>query len=203
LAQIPQKPAEVISAPDIQYPILSVASGVVVLDVSLDVKGSVTGSTVVRDIPSLTSVAASSVQSWTFIPAARQGRPEPSVMRIAFAFRPRAYPAADPNFAPILSNRDANQQVQNQAYVVPGIVSASYPGYPLNSAAPGAVVIQVTVSKSGTIERLNVVRDLHPFTDFALSAAKKWRFLAATLEGKPTTSNLAIAFVFAPLPSHK
>src|SRR6266850_4315294 len=57
LAQVPFKPAEVISAGDIPYPIQSIANGVVVLDVSLDEKGAVTGSTVVRDIPSLTSAA--------------------------------------------------------------------------------------------------------------------------------------------------
>src|SRR5882672_6466766 len=76
LAQAPFKPAEVVSAGDIPYPVQSIADGVVVLDVLLDEKGAVTGSTVVRDIPSLTSAATSSVQSWKFSPASRQGKPE-------------------------------------------------------------------------------------------------------------------------------
>ena len=50
LAQIQFKPAEVVSAPDIQYPITRIADGVVVLDVSLDDKGAATGNTVLRDI---------------------------------------------------------------------------------------------------------------------------------------------------------
>src|SRR6266478_14597 len=69
LAQTPFKAPEVISATDIPYPIQSIADGVVVLDVSLDDKGAITGSTVMRDIPSLTSAATSSIRSWKFTPA--------------------------------------------------------------------------------------------------------------------------------------
>lgn len=201
LAQIQFKPPEVISAPDIQYPIASIADGVVVLDVSLDDKGAVTGNTVVRDIPSLTSVATSSIQSWKFTPASIQGKQEASVIRIAFAFRPRAYWAAGPSFTPIVSNGEPDQ-VGGHGYAPPGIVSVAYPGYPINAAMPGAVVIQATVSKSSTVQRLKVVRALAPFTQFALRAANKWRLQAATLNGEPRTSILAIALIFAIPPSN-
>jgi hypothetical protein len=102
LAQSRFKPAEISSTSEIQHPINSIASGVVILDVSLDDKGTVTGSTVVHDIPSLTSVATSSAQRWTFIPASTLGVPEASVMRIAFVFRPPSYSAGEPRFSPIL-----------------------------------------------------------------------------------------------------
>ena len=197
LAQVAFKPAEVISAGDIPYPIQSIADGVVVLDVSLDEKGAITGSTVVRDIPSLTSAATSSVQSWKFSPASMRGRPEQSLIRVAVVFRPRAYFAAGPAFTPILSEGESNQA--DQTYAPPGIVSVSYPQYPINAAAPGTVVIQVTVGRSNAIQRVKVVRDLPPFTKFALSAVNKWRFQTATLDGKPVASALGIAFVFAPL----
>ena len=198
LAQAPFKPAEVISAGDIPYPIQSIADGVVVLDVSLDEKGAITGSTVVRDIPSLTSAATSSVQSWKFSPASRQGKPVQSLIRVAVVFRPRAYFAAGPAFTPILSEGESNRA--GQTYIPTGIVSVSYPQYPINAAAPGTVVVQVTVGRSSAIQRVKVVRDLPPFTKFALSAVSKWRFQTATLDGKPMTSILAIAFVFSPLP---
>jgi len=87
----------------------------------------------------------------------------------------------------------------DHTYIPPGIVSVSYPQYPINAAAPGTVVIQVTVGRSSAIQRVKVVRDLPPFTKFALSAVNKWRFQTATLDGKSMTSNLAIAFVFSPL----
>ena len=197
LAQAPFKPAEVISAGDIPYPVQSIADGVVVLDVSLDEKGAITKSSVMRDIPSLTSAATSSVQSWKFSPASRQGKPVQSLIRVAVVFRPRAYFAASPPFTPILSEGESNQA--DQTYVPPGIVSVSYPQYPINAAAPGTVVIQVTVGRASAIQRVKVVRDLPPFTKFALSAVNKWRFQTATLDGKPVASALGIAFVFAPL----
>jgi hypothetical protein len=198
LAQAQFKPAEVTSASDIPYPIRSIADGVVVLDISLDGHGAAAGSTVVRDIPSLTSPAISSIQSWKFSPASRQGRPEQSVIRVAVVFRPRAYLAAGPVFDPIPSERNLNQA--DQSFVPPGIISVGYPQYPINAAEPGTVVLQVTVGKSSAIQYLKVVRDLPPFTKFTLSAVNKWRFQAATLDGKPVASSLAIAFIFPALP---
>ena len=107
LAQAPFNPAAVRSASDIPYSIQSIADGVVVLDVSIDAKGAITGSTIVRDIPSLTSAATTAIQSWKFSPASSQGKPELSVIRVAIVFRPRSYYlAAGPTFAPILSEGD-------------------------------------------------------------------------------------------------
>jgi Gram-negative bacterial TonB protein C-terminal len=198
-AQALFKPPEVTLASDIPYPIQSIADGVVVLDASLNDKGALTGITAVRDVPSLTSPAISAIRPWKFSPATRLGKPEPSTMRVVVAFRPRSYFAADPSFTPVDSPGDPNRV--DQGYVPPGIVSVAYPQYPINAAAPGTVVIQVTVGKSSAINHLKVVRDLPPFTQFALSGANKWRFQAATLDGKPVASNLAVAFVFAPLPA--
>jgi outer membrane biosynthesis protein TonB len=195
LAQAPFKPAEVISVTDITYPIQSIADGVVVVDVSLDHKGAITGTSVVRDIPSLTSAATSSIQSWKFSPASILGKPVPSIMRVAVVFRPRSYWAAGPDFTPISSNEDPDRA--DLGYVPPGIISATYPQYPINAVTPGIAVVQVTVGKTSAIQRVNVVRDLAPFTQFALDAVNKWRFQPAVLERRPTASNLTIAFVFA------
>jgi hypothetical protein len=199
-AQTLFKPPEVTSATDIPYPIQSIADGVVVLDVSLDDKAAITGTTVVRDIPSLTSPATSTIRTWKFSPATGLGKPEPSTMRVAVVFRSRSYFAAAPSFTPILSEGDPNRA--GQSYIPPALVSVTYPQYPINAAAPGTVVIQAIVGKSGAIQHLKVVRDLPPFTQFALSATSKWRFQAATLDGKPVASNLAIAFVFPSLPAN-
>jgi outer membrane biosynthesis protein TonB len=197
LAQTPFTPPEVTSATDIPYPIQSIADGVVVLDVTLNDKGAITGSTVVRDVPSLTSAAISSIQSWKFTPASRQGKPESSVLRVAVVFRPRAYLAAGPAFTPIHLEGGTNQD--DKRYVPPDIVSVTYPQYPINAAAPGTVVLQVIVGKSSSIQRSKVVRDLPPFTQFALSVVNKWHFRAATLDGKPIASAIVVAFVFPTL----
>jgi outer membrane biosynthesis protein TonB len=195
LAQATVKPAEVTSAPDITYPINSVADGVVVLDVSLDDTGATSGVNVVRDIPSLTSTATSSIPAWKFSPAVIIGKPVPWVMRIAVVFRPRSYFAAGPAFTPVLSNGNPDR-ARPSGFLPPGITSAMYPQYPVNAIVPATVVIQVTIGKTGAIERTKLVRDVPPFSQFALDALNGWRFQPATLEGKPVLSALAIAFVF-------
>jgi hypothetical protein len=194
LAQATLKPAEVISAPDITYPINTIADGVVVLDVSLDDTGATSGVNLVRDIPSLTSAATSSIPSWKFSPALLLGKPVPSVMRMAIVFRPRSYFAAGPAFTPVPSQ--GAQDPAHRIDALPGITSAVYPQYPVNAIVPGTVVIQVTVGKTGAIEHTKLVRDVPPFSQFALNALNGWRFQAATLEVKPVPSTLAIAFVF-------
>jgi outer membrane biosynthesis protein TonB len=196
-AQATFKPAEVISAPDIQYPIRSIADGVVVLDVSLDATGGIAGVHVVRDIPSLTSAAASSMPSWKFSPALLQGKPAPSTIRIAVAFRPTSYLAAGPAFTAVPAQEAPDQTHRGDA--LPGIISAVYPQYPVNAALPGAVIIQVTIGTTGAIQHTKVVRPLPPFTQFALNALNHWQFQPATVGGKPVVSNMAIGLVFSPL----
>jgi len=199
LAQSVPKPAGVLSGPDIPYPIRSVANGLVVVDVSLDATGAVAGVNVVRDIPSLTSVVTSSIPSWKFTPALFQGKPVPSVMRIAAAFRPPAYFATGPAFPPLPPQGTSDPT--RPADAVPGIISAAYPQYPVNAAMPGTVIIQITVGRSGAIQHTKLVRDAPPFSHFTLDVLNRWRFQAPTPDGGPVPSNLAIAFVYAPLPA--
>ena len=198
-AQAVSKPAGVLSGPDIPYPIRSVADGVVVADVSLDATGAVAGVNVVRDIPSLTSAVTSSIPSWKFTPALFQGKPVPSVLRIAAAFRPPAYFATGPVFSPVPSQGVSDHT--RPAETVPGIIAAAYPQYPVNAAMPGTVIIQITVGRSGAVQRTKLVRDAPPFSHFALDALNLWRLQAATLDSEPVPANLVIAFVFAPLPA--
>ena len=196
-AQTTFKPAEVASTSEILLPIQSIADGIVVIDVSLDTKGVIDGMNVVRDIPSLTSAATSSIPSWKFSPASFQGYPAPSVLRIAVVFRPRSYLAAGPVFTPVVS--EGRPDHGRHSGGLPGITAAVYPQYPLNAVMPGTVVIQVTVGKSGAMEHTKLVRDVPPFSQFGLNALSRWRFQAPTVDGKPVRSNLTIAFVFAPL----
>ncbi|MHB8607078.1 MAG: TonB family protein [Candidatus Acidiferrales bacterium] len=192
--QVSFKPAEVASAADTRYPVESIADGVVVLNVALTERGKVSGIDAVRDVPSLTSAATSSVASWKFKPASQDGLLQASAMTVAFVFRPPVSLWKPPSFASAISNPKSI----TPAYTPAGIVSVGYAEYPVNSVAAGAVVVQVTVDDHGKIERMKVIRSMRGFTQFALRAAKQWRFQPATLEGKPVVSNVAIAFVFAP-----
>src|SRR5205807_2620383 len=187
------KPAEVVSATNAQYPPNSIAEGVVVLDVSLTERGQVVEVGALRDIPSLTSAAASEVQSWRFKPASQDGMVQASAMTVAFVYRPPVSVWKPPSFTPALPNPGSS----TNAYMPAGIVSVGYAEYPVNSVVSGAVVVQVTVDDSGKIERVKVIRKMAGFTGFALRAVKQWRFQPAQLEGEPVASNVAIAFIFA------
>jgi hypothetical protein len=198
LAHVAFQPPEVISATDVQYPNGSVANGVVVMDVSLDSKGGVTGVDVLRDIASLTSVATSSIKAWKFNPASLEGRPQVSRIRIVFAFRPHALMAAPPSFVPVLPKGDSNPD-EKSGYIPAGIVGGSHPRYPINAAALGAVVVQVRVNAVGKIDQVKAIREFYPFTQFALSAARRWQFQAATLMASQSPRTLQSLLSFRPL----
>jgi TonB family protein len=201
-AQVEVRPPELVSATDTQYPIQSVADGIVVLDVALTKQGVIGDLHTVRDIPSLTSIATSSVQGWRFKPGARNGAPQNSMIRVVFAFRPPAYYAAPPLFTSIPSDAWSASR-DTQGYALPGIVSVAYPLYPINAANVGSVVIQLAVGKTGEIQHVQVIRALNPFTTIAVDAVKKWQFEPSTLDGHTIRSNIVVVFVFAPLQSNK
>lgn len=192
-AQATFQSAEIISAGDVQFPVSSIASGILVLDVSLNSKGEVTGIEVKRDVPSLTSLAESSVEAWKYRPASVDGVPQASVLRVAFAFRPRAILAAPPVFEPLL--RDSAAREAKSGFVPAGISGAAYPSYPIDAANVGAVVVQVKVGANGEGGDVKFIRSFNPFNRFSLQATRKWQFQPATFRGDPVTSSIVLVFV--------
>ena len=87
------EPPAVIASADVIYPLQSVTSGTVVLEVTLDDTAKITEVRVVRGIASLTEPAERSVRQWKFQAAKFDGRPVPSKIPVAFSFVP-------PNFGP-------------------------------------------------------------------------------------------------------
>jgi TonB family protein len=197
LAQTPFNPAEVTSASDVQFPVGSIASGIVVVDVSLDSKGEITRTDVLRDVASLTATATSTVRTWNFRAATAGETPLASLVRVAFVFRPGVILAAPPSFAPLLQEGDVTSDIVS-GYIPPGIVTATYPAYPVDAAFVGAVVVRVSLDAAGKVEEVTAIRSFRPFTRLSMEAVKKWQFRPATLQGKPIASNICIAFVYSP-----
>lgn len=81
-------PPSVVAATEAVYPLQSVASGTVVLEVSLDAAGKIADIRVVRGVASLTEPAEHSVRQWTFQPASLDGKTVPSKLVVAFSFVP-------------------------------------------------------------------------------------------------------------------
>jgi TonB family protein len=81
-------PPSVVTATEAVYPLQSVVSGTVVLEVSLDAAGKIADIRVVRGIASLTEPAEHSVREWIFQPANLDGKPVSSKIVVAFSFVP-------------------------------------------------------------------------------------------------------------------
>jgi len=82
------EPASVVAVVDAVYPVQSVASDTVVLEVSLGEDGKIIDVRVVQGIASLTEPAEYSVQQWKFKGAKLDGKPVSSKITVAFSFVP-------------------------------------------------------------------------------------------------------------------
>jgi TonB family protein len=82
------EPPTVISTAEALYPLNSVASGTVVLEVELDKTGSIESVKVLRGIPSLTGPAITAVKKWKFGAAKLDGYGINSTIPVAFTFVP-------------------------------------------------------------------------------------------------------------------
>ena len=79
--------AEVVSTVEPGYPPNSIATGTVILQVSLDKWGEIEAVKVLKDIKSLTPEAERAVRKWKFKPARLNGQPVKSTLAVAFTFR--------------------------------------------------------------------------------------------------------------------
>jgi len=186
------EPPEVISASDVQYPLQTMAEGIVVADVSLSASGEIADINVVSDIPPLTDAAETSLRTWKFKPASRDGVSVVSQMMVAFVFRHAVTTGSPPLFKAAFPAR------QEDGYIPPGIFSARYADYPASTIAAGATVIQVEVDANGSTGKLDVVHGMEGgFVPLALKAAGQWQFHPAVLNGTHVASKVAVAFVFS------
>jgi hypothetical protein len=156
----------------------------------------VSKTTVLQNVPPFTAAAEQSLRNWKFAAASQERQPEDSEMLVAFVFRHAVYIANEPPFTPIFPAKEAGEA--RRGFIPSGILSMAYAGYPANTIAMGAVVVQVNVRPDGSAGAVSVVRDLEGgFAPLAIKAAKHWRFQAALREDKPVPSKVAIAFVFS------
>jgi hypothetical protein len=189
-------PPSLIKASDIPYPVEVIASGLVTLSANLSVTGQPPTVQVLRDIPGLTSVASSIVTTWTYAPGKLDGNPTPSTINIEIVFNPSV-------------TLNQNLQVQPVApapppfpagYLPPEVAVASFASSPATSAGWGAVVLDVTIDKYGSVKKVDTIRDVPSLTPEAIDTLKQWTINPAKFNGKAIESKLVVAFVFRPHP---
>lgn len=186
------KAPEIVAAKDVQYPLNTMAAGIIVFDVSLSATGKIANVRALTNIPPLTATAQSALQAWKFAPASLAGVPEPSQMIVAVVFRHGVQSVSPPLFTPVSASKESAN------YIPAGIVAATYSEYPASTIAASTTVVQVNVKADGNIDNMRVVRGVSGgFIPLAQNAAKQWQFQPATLHGTPVASKVAIAFVFS------
>jgi protein TonB len=77
-----------------------------------------------------------------------------------------------------------------------GGVNPTYPPIARAARISGTVVLQATISKSGTIENLRVISGPPMLTQSALEAVKTWRYKPYQLNGEPVEVETTVNVVF-------
>lgn len=192
-------PAEAESVIDIPLPTLCVTPwAFIVLDAVITAEGKPQDIEVRRGVDCLTSLAVQGVQAWKFTPAMLGDKPVASRLPIVVTFRPPS-PYSDPVPLPALKPQsDAAIQAEFQPAE---LLHAVFPPYRYQGYAntAGTVVLQVGLDAKGEAKEIKVLRELTPFTDEAKDIVADWRFMPATLNGRPIPSTILLAFV-SPLP---
>ena len=188
------QPPEARSVTEFPIPLNDMASGTVVLDVRISPEGEVVNVQVRRDITGETEEAVRAAKTWIFEPAKLNGKAVKSRISIAVTFNP-APPLAEDIPLPPLIHQDDVARTQS-AFQPPEVTRATFPAYPLAAFSPDTVILEANVNQVGRAVGAKTLRDAPPFTTAALSAIAGWRFLPATLNGKPIESKVILVFCF-------
>ncbi|MGA7343243.1 MAG: TonB family protein [Terracidiphilus sp.] len=75
-------------------------------------------------------------------------------------------------------------------------ITPTYPAIAKATGTQGTVVLQATISKSGTIENLRVAGGLTLLEQAALDAVKQWRYRPYLLNGEPVEVETTVNVIF-------
>ena len=188
-------PPDLDTARDINYPVDSVASGVVVVAVRLDSAGTIKRTEVLRDIPSLTAPVLLAINTWTFKPTTLDGKGVDSTVVVSIVFNPSDYRLGGAA-TPILGKELRVLPPDAVGFLPPKIIAAAWAGYPLNSVAQGAVILDARVSATGQVTHVTPIWKIQSLTGPSIRAAKNWTFNPATFKGAPVAANSVVGYVF-------
>jgi TonB family protein len=164
------------------------AAGLVVLDVSVDARGTVSGIRTVKDLEPFGEVLRQSVSSWSFEPAHDSGGPVAQPVLVVGAFRPAMvmFPAPPP---PVPPPPDAPQ-------AMPYPRAVGIPPYPANRVGSAAVLVETEIDEVGTVTSARVLGDASAFDEASTDAARRWAFRPARHGGHAAPSRAYILFVY-------
>ena len=79
-------------------------------------------------------------------------------------------------------------------------VDPTYPESARASRQQGAVVLQVTIARDGSVEDAKFLQGSLVFAKAAIDAVKQWRFRPYSMNGRPTGARTTLTVSFKPTP---
>jgi len=187
-------PPDILTASDITYPATTVAAGVVTLAVNLSGTGQIMNVQTLRDIPTVTTQATLALQNWTYTPASLNGKNVQSTLIVNIVFDPAFLDSNNIPLGPPESFQPPNPKAT--PYTPPQLFTATFPAYPTNGLASGAVVLDVAINSQGKIAHVATVRDVPTLTAAAAAALQNWSFSVAIYGNTPVASKVVVAMVY-------
>ena len=175
----------------------AVGGGQVILELSIDARGSVEKVRTLRSTPPFTQMLLETVDGWSFVPATdhpigRDDMPDslrnlPSKVIVAASYRAPALQG------PTQGGHPADVATPSADVAFPSVTPEA--AFPPDAYSGGVVMIEARVSPGGAITATRVIRSAPPFDRPALSAARQWRFRPPRIGGS-TESYAYLIFGF-------
>ena len=164
-------------------------TGVTVFDLELGPGGSVLSATLVSGDPKLEEPADRAFSTWRFT-----GMP-PSIVHVSAVFLFRSGHGAS---GAVKAFNEPIPDAYARHHRAPFPVRIVEPGYGLDGASGGTVVLQLELTPEGVVNRVHSIVDDPEFTPSATAAAGNWTFYIPNKHAGP---QIAIAVIhFAPHP---
>lgn len=199
-AQTQWKPAQLRDGMLPVTPVDAVAGGEVFVQTTVTRTGRVGDVIALRTSPPFTQYVVNAIRGWLFQPAEQTGPKIPGDLRsivteaveskvfVACVFRP---PTLN---TPTLGESPKDVGIATDDVVFP--LSTVTPLYPPQARVDGTVLVRVTVGVNGSVLSAATLRSVAGLDESALSAARRWTFRPARIQGRLEETFAYIVFVF-------
>jgi TonB family protein len=153
--------------------------GLVLVEATIDVDGSVASTKVLRPVPMLEDAAVEAVKQWKYEPTLINGEPVQVVMvvTVSFTLKAAAVPA-DPPKPPVRVGGSVREPVRTN------YVSPVYPDEARQAGVQGVVILEIQLDRDGTVGDVKVLRSV-PLLDLAaVEAVKQWKYEPTVIDNE-------------------
>ena len=148
------------------------ANGVVIIEVTIGIDGSVTATRLLRSVPGLDKAAIDAARQWRFTKTCLGGNVVPLIMTVTVEFRPE--PAAPATADP--------RRVKTVAPI--------YPEAALAAGIDGRLVVSLDVRPDGTVGHVTFVRSVPALAKAVYDAVVQWTYSPALRDGEPVAATV-------------